>query len=80
MATIDFGSLLSTEQKRSLLEQRIQQFAAEGWQHQLNRNAAESLGDTDLVAASDDAIAKISSAIEVHQAELATLPAPAPAE
>lgn len=71
--SVDFGAFLSLEEKKSLLEQRIKQFAAEGWQHQLNKAAFEANGDTDAVAATDAAIATISAAIEAHQAELALL-------
>ena len=75
--TIDFGSLLTDDQKRSLLEQRIAQFAAEGYQHQLNLATAKSVGDEALQANSEKAIEDISAAIESHQAELKKFPAPA---
>lgn len=77
---INFGELLTTEQKRSLLSNRILQFAAEGYQHELNRATAEATGNTAAVEAADKAITDISAAIEQHQAELASLPAEAPAE
>lgn len=67
---IDFGSLLTDEQKRSLLEQRIAQFATEGYQHQLNAEAAKKLGDEVFEANSTKAIEEISRAIEFHQEEL----------
>jgi len=67
---IDFASLLTDEQKRGLLEQRIAQFAAEGYQHQLNLVAAQEVGDETLEASSTRAIEDLSSAIESHQKEL----------
>lgn len=70
---IDFSSLLSTEQKRSLLENRIAQFAAEGYQHQLNLSAAEKVNDEATVEASRNAIEVLSTAIENHQEELNAL-------
>lgn len=70
---IDFGALLTTEQKRSVLEQRIANFAAEGYQHTLNRAAAESLGNDALVESSTSNIDQISAAIESDTAELAKL-------
>ena len=70
---IDFGSLLTPEQKRSLLEQRISQFSAEGYQHTLNRAIAETAGNTEGVEQADTAIAILSDAITVHQNELAKI-------
>lgn len=68
---MDYSSLLSTEQKRSILEQRLQQFAAEAFQHTLNKQVA---GDNaEAVAAADDALAILDNAIAVHQEELAKL-------
>lgn len=70
---IDFGSLLTDEQKANLLNQRIQQFAAEAYQHTLNKATAEKLGATDQVEAAEKNLALLESAIEVHQAELGKL-------
>lgn len=67
---IDFGTLLTEDQKRQLLEQRIQQFAAEGWQHQLNKVIAEKTGNEESIKVADEAIAIIADAISVNQAEL----------
>lgn len=75
MAKIDFASLLSPEQKRSLLTARIEAFAADGYQHSLNKKAYEAAGDTAGVEAADAAMATISAAIEAHQEELDSLPA-----
>ena len=70
---IDFGSLLTDEQKANLLNQRIQQFAAEAYQHTLNKATAEKLGATDQVEAAEKNLALLESAIKVHQAELGKL-------
>lgn len=72
--TINFSELLSSEQKRNLIENRIAQFAAEGYQHTLNLSAAEKLEDEQLIEASQKAIETLSAAIETHEAELAALP------
>nr|DAW17377.1 MAG TPA: hypothetical protein [Caudoviricetes sp.] len=69
---IDFGQLLTTEQKRAILEARIASFANEGYQHTLNKAAATS---EEQIANADEAIEIISAAIEAHQAELDSLPA-----
>jgi hypothetical protein len=68
---IDYSGLLSPEQKQELLAQRIQQFAAEAYQHQLNKQIAESIGDTESVANADAALATLETAITVYQAEQA---------
>lgn len=66
---------LSNDQKRSILETRIQQFESELYQHELNKATAEALSaSTDEAEA---AIAQLNTAIAVHETELAAL---APAE
>jgi predicted transcriptional regulator len=67
---IDYSNLLSPEQKQELLTQRIQQFAAEAYQHQLNKQIAESINDADGAANADAALATLETAITVYQAEL----------
>ena len=37
---MDYSSLLSADQKRSILEQRIAQFATEAYQHEINKKMA----------------------------------------
>jgi len=71
--SIDFGSLLTVEQKQALLQQRIQQFAAEGYQHTLNKQVAEAKADEGLATASQEAIDTLSEAIEAYQTELDSL-------
>ena len=68
---MDYSSLLTDEQKRSILEQRIGQFAAEAWQHTINKQIA---GDNaEAVQAADEALAILDNAIKIHQEELAKL-------
>ena len=71
---IDFGSMLSTEQKRELLNNRINQFAAEAYQYSLNKKTAEDIGSEEQVEAIDKSLNILESAIQVHLAELASLP------
>ena len=71
--SVDFNSLLSVEQKQALLQQRIQQFAAEGYQHTLNKQVAETKGDEALATSSQEAIDTLTTAIETYQAELDSL-------
>ena len=66
---IDYSGLLSPEQKQALLTDRIQQFAAEAYQHQLNKQIAESIGDTEAISNADAALATLETAITVYQTE-----------
>ena len=70
---MDYSSLLSDEQKRSILTQRIAQFATEAYQHEINKKMA--VGNAEAEAAADSALAILDNAIEIHQEELAKLPA-----
>lgn len=68
---MDYSSLLTNEQKRSILEQRIAQFASEAYQHSINKQVA---GDNaEAVTAADEALAILDNAIKIHQDELAKL-------
>ena len=71
---IDYSSLLTGEQKKQILEQRIAQYAAEGYQHEINKQIAQSLGNEEGVASSDAALALLEASFKVHQQELAALP------
>ena len=67
---IDFNNLLSADQKRDLLTQRIQQFATEAYQHELNRQIATSVNDAQAVEQAEAALVTLETAIDVHQVEL----------
>lgn len=70
---MDYASLLTTEQKKSILEQRIAQFAGEAYQHDINKTVAVASGNEEGVAQADAALAILEGAITVHQDELAKL-------
>lgn len=72
---MDYSALLTDEQKRSILEQRLAQFASEAYQHSINKTVAEASDNEEGVKASEDALAILDKAIAVHQEELAKLPA-----
>jgi hypothetical protein len=72
--SIDYSSLLTDEQKANLLNQRIAQFAAEAWQHELNKKTCEQLGDESGVESADKALAVLDAAISIHQTELSGIP------
>lgn len=68
---MDYSALLTNDQKRSILEQRIAQFAAEAYQHTLNMEVAKD--NAEAVQAADEALRILDNAIKVHQEELAKL-------
>ena len=68
---MDYSSLLSNDQKRSILEQRIAQFASEAYQHELNKEVSKD--NAEAVLAADEALAILDNAITVHQEELTKL-------
>lgn len=72
--SVDYGSMLTDAQKRQLVENRIQQFAAEAYQYSLNKKTAESIQNEEQVQAADKNLAILEAAIKVHQEELAKLP------
>jgi hypothetical protein len=67
---IDFNNLLTADQKRDLLTQRLSQFASEAYQHELNRQIAEHISDQPAIDQAESALATLEIAIDVHQAEL----------
>lgn len=71
---IDYSTYISDAQKRSILEQRLAQFAAEAYQHSINRKLAVELGNDVGVTQADEALAVLDAAITMHADELATLP------
>lgn len=70
---IDYSQYLTAEQKRNLLQQRIAQFAAEAWQHELNKKTCEQINDENGVANATAALSTLETAIAVHQDELNSL-------
>ena len=75
--TINYDDLLTADQKRSIVSQRISQLAAEAYQHSLNKKSFEGIEDQSGVESSEKAMAILESALAVHKAELESLPAPA---
>lgn len=73
--TIDYNALLTAEQKQNILNQRIAQFAAEAWQHELNKQTCQHIGDDAGVENANKALATLEAAITVHQGELGNLTA-----
>lgn len=72
--TMDFVALLSLEERREILLKRIAQLASQGYQHALNKDAANRNGRADLMAEADQAMAEIENTIRVYQDQLNSLP------
>lgn len=70
---INFEELLTVEQKQQILQQRISQFAAEAWQHQLNKQTCQTLNDVEGETAANNALSVLEAAIQVHQDKLTEL-------
>jgi hypothetical protein len=72
--TVDFSSLLPIDERREVLTKRIQQLAAEGYQHNINRLAAQRNNKPELVTEADTAMRELAVVIETYQQELNSLP------
>lgn len=72
--SIDFDAELTSEQKAEIIKQRITQFAAEAYQHNLNKKTAEKLGSEDQIETINKNLEILEAAIAVHKEELAKLP------
>lgn len=70
-----FETLLTTEQKIKVVEDRISQFATEAYQHSLNKTTSDELDATEQSEVSAKNIEILEIAIKVHQEELAKLQA-----
>lgn len=58
--------ILTDAQKADIIRQRLEQFEAERFQHELNKATAEALGDAGAAANADQAMAVIDVAISTH--------------
>ena len=71
---VDYNLLLTNEQKRNIVQQRLAQFASEAYQHSLNKKTHEELKDEESIASSEKALEIVNAALKIHQAELDSLP------
>lgn len=72
--SIDFDAVLTNEQKAEIINQRITQFAAEAYQHELNKKTADKLGSEEQIENINKNLEILEAAIAVHKEELAKLP------
>ncbi len=70
---MDYSKFLSKEQKKSIIEQRLAQFASEAYQHEINKSVAEIHKDQDALKYAVDSLATLKIAIELHVKELDAL-------
>jgi hypothetical protein len=70
---MDYSTFLTDDQKREVLSGRIQQFAAEAYQHSLNLKVAQANNDANAEAQAESAIATLDNALKVHFEELQSL-------
>lgn len=61
---------IPAETKIVLIQERLSALNLEGYQHELNRKAAEAVGNLEAVAQADEAISIIKNAIAIHEQEL----------
>ena len=64
---------LSAEQKAAIINERLTQFEAEKFQHELNRDVAVAINNSDAIIMAESAIAQLDAAIAVHETQLADL-------
>lgn len=71
--SIDFNEVLNSEQKAEIIKQRITQFAAEAYQHELNKKTAEQLGSEEQIENINKNLEILETAIAIHKEELTKL-------
>ena len=69
-----FDSYLSGADREKLLRERISRFALEGYQYEMNLKFALEIGDEQGALEAQSAIDDLTTAISIHEAELAGLP------
>lgn len=62
-----FNEYLSDEEKAMIIQQRIKQFASEGYQQELNRDLALKSENTEIVEQIEESIEAIKKAIEIQK-------------
>ena len=70
---ISYDNLLTQEQKKEIVQGRLQQFAAEAYQTELNREIQVRDNNEEAISSYDATLSLLESAIEVHQEELTKL-------
>ena len=71
--SVDYSTLLTSDQKKQILEARLSQFASEAYQVTLNLATAEKLGNEEQIEKIKNNLELLETAINVHQEQLDTL-------
>jgi hypothetical protein len=71
--SVDYNALLTSDQKKQILEARLAQFASEAYQVTLNLATAEKLGNQEQIDKVKSNLNLLETAIIVHQEELSTI-------
>jgi hypothetical protein len=72
--SINFDALLSDEQKRTIITQRLNQFIVEAYQVTLNVRVAEANGDENSVAEGNKTLEVLENAVAIYTEELNSVP------
>jgi len=70
---INYDAHLTVEQKKAIVENRLQQFASEAYQTELNQQIQARQGNAEVAASYDESLSLIETAIAVHEEELVNL-------
>jgi hypothetical protein len=68
--SVDYNALLTSDQKKQILEARLAQFASEAYQVTLNLATAEKLGNEEQIEKIKNNLNLLETAINVHQEQL----------
>lgn len=68
--SVDYNTLLTSDQKKQILEARLSQFASEAYQVTLNLATAEKLGNEEQIEKVKNNLELLETAINVHQEQL----------
>jgi hypothetical protein len=68
--SVDYNTLLTSDQKKQILEARLSQFASEAYQVTLNLATAEKLGNQEQIEKVKNNLELLETAINVHQEQL----------
>lgn len=72
--SINFDALLTDEQKRSILNQRLEQFVVEAYQVTLNIRVAEANGDENAVIEGNKTLSVLENAVSIYTEEFNSIP------
>lgn len=69
----EFNEYLGDEEKAIIIQQRIKQFASEGYQQELNLDLAKKSDNTEVIEQIEESIKMIKKAIDIQKEMLESL-------